>query len=565
MKNNKTFSFLVAHAIISIVLVFLLTSCAEKPITTPDKEGLPSKEAKKTEQELREQKKLYDVLMKEGHAYASKEQRKDALLIYNQAMTLALDDDTSAVIERIESVLAGTHPLVIEEFLSKDDIQIPKPLLLYWLGTNYASKKEYKKEKTVLSDFMGQYPDHQYYNDAKALLTLIKKTVFKSDTIGCLLPLSGKYAVFGQRALMGIQTAIDDLSDQYGKQFHIVIKDTRSDGNTAVECVQELHQANVSAILGPLLTVNEAGQEAEKLGIPMIALTQKNDFPLQGKYLFSNFITPEMQAQTLGAYAFMELGIKKVAILYPEERYGVRYMNLFWNVVNEFDGQVVGVESYDGKKTDFTKPIQKLTGAIYPVPEFLKPKPLEMNPEVMYPDLFISPEGMENQETSEKKEEKIEIDFEAIFIPDSPSIINMILPQLAYNDVTGIYLLGTNLWHNNSLLSESKGYNRKAVITDGFFKESKNTITAQFAQKFQSLFQKEPGFIEAISYDTASILFTAAMDEQVGSRESLKDALQGSRIFEGVTGKTIFDKEGHAHKELFLMTIKKGKFVEISR
>jgi branched-chain amino acid transport system substrate-binding protein len=60
-----------------------------------------------------------------------------------------------------------------------------------------------------------------------------------------------------------------------------------------------------------------------------------------------------MQVRTLGAYLFQDLGIKKVAILYPDEKYGKKYMELFWDIVDEYEGQVVGVESYDGTKNRF--------------------------------------------------------------------------------------------------------------------------------------------------------------------------------------------------------------------
>jgi branched-chain amino acid transport system substrate-binding protein len=565
MKKNKPVNILIVLATILSILVFLISSCAKMLIISTEQDGSPPKESGKTEPELREQKKLYEVLIKEAKAFSLKNHNKDALLVYNQAFAFAPDDEIPSVIEQIESVLIKTQPAVIEEFLENDKVQIPKPLLLYWLGLNYASDKVYQKAKTILIGFIEQYPHHEYQVDAKDLLTLIKKTLFKSDTIGCLLPLSGKYESFGQRALIGVQMAIDDLSNTHGKKFNVIIKDTQSDEKKAVECVRELNQKKVAAILGPLLTITKSGQEAEKLGIPMIALTQKNEFPLQGEFLFSNFITPEMQVQTLAAYTFVELGIKKVAILYPNERYGQRYMNLFWNMVDEFEGRVVGVEPYDGKNTDFTEPIKKLTGEFYPVPGFLQPKPVELDPDKIYADLFFTSDNHKEIEEFEKKEKRKKIDFDAIFIPDSPSKINLILPQLAFNDAKGIYLLGTNLWHHESLLTESKGYNKKAVITDGFFKESRNPVTFEFTRKFKKVFKKDPGFIEAISYDTAMILFTAAMDDQVDSRNSLKDALQGARVFEGVTGKTIFDNQGHANKELFLMTIKKGKFIEITR
>ncbi|MCF6249255.1 MAG: ABC transporter substrate-binding protein, partial [Desulfobacula sp.] len=164
-----------------------------------------------------------------------------------------------------------------------------------------------------------------------------------------------------------------------------------------------------------------------------------------------------------------------------------------------------------------------------------------------------------------EEEDKIKIDFEALFIPDSPAKVNLILPQLAFNDAKGMYLVGTNLWHHKNLLKNARGYNKRAIITDGFLSSSQNPVTLDFTKNFENLFKKTPKFLEAISYDTAMILFTTAMGETIDSRVSLKDALKESRIFEGVTGSTIFNSQGRASRQLFLITIKKGRFVEISR
>ncbi len=273
----------------------------------------------------------------------------------------------------------------------------------------------------------------------------------------------------------------------------------------------------------------------------------------------------------MASYIFKVLGLKKVAILYPNERYGKRYMELFWDVVEEFNGEVVGVESYDGKKTDFTTPIQKLTGEFYPLPDFLIPEILPEDefeiPGVPEPGVLEENKIVQNSRggATTPIEAAIEIDFQALFIPDSVSRVNLILPQLAFNDATGMVLLGTNLWHQESLLTGAKGYNKNAVITDGYFGNSKNPIAAGFEKRFTDLYETLPGFFEAIAYDTASILFTAALDEAVDSRESLKNVLQGGLMFEGVTGNTWFDKTGSAHKELFLITVKRGRFMEISQ
>ncbi|MCA1786073.1 MAG: penicillin-binding protein activator, partial [Desulfobacteraceae bacterium] len=300
-----------------------------------------------------------------------------------------------------------------------------------------------------------------------------------------------------------------------------------------------------------------AGARAQELQIPLIAMTQKADFPLSGDFLFSNFITPRMQVQTLAAYVFKKLGLTKVAILFPDEPYGKLHMQLFLDAVNEYNGQVTGVEAYDGTGTDFAIPIRKLTKTqkVSRMSESLKSEQ-QLNPD--------SDTDGTDPGKPDLPDESI-IDFEALFIPDSASRVNMILPQLAFNDARGMVLLGTNLWHQQSLLDETKGYNRNAVITDGYFGNSRKPATARFEKEFTALYAESPGFIEAIAYDTAQMMFVTAMDPSVDSRQRLKEALLEGRLFEGVTGNTMMDSTGAARKELFLITVKNNRFVEITR
>lgn len=536
---------------------------------------------------------LLPILMDEAQKFADQNQYQDALLIYSQALILAgpqgENPDQKRVLDAVESLLMRTPPAQIEQFQAIKNQSIPPALLRYYTGLNYAAKGETQEAARILSSFVSDFPGHAYAQDARDLLETIKKASFNRDTLGCLLPLSGKYSVFGQRALKGIQMAVQDFSLAQGRPFKVIVKDTRSDPDHAVNCVEELAREKVMAILGPLLVPEAAGKRAEALKIPLMALTQKKEFPLQGDYLFSNFITPEMQVQALGAYIFMELGLKKVAIFYPEEKYGQTYMELFWDVVDEFNGEVVGVESYDGTSTDFSLPLQKLTGEYYPVPEFLKPEArkdllpeeglaeeeAEMaNPETRKawtdedPEAAPAHSGEGDRKLSSRgatvaNEDRLEIDFQALFIPDALSRVNLILPQLAFHDARGMVLLGTNLWHQDSLLTQARGYNKKAVITDGYFGESQNPVTADFHRRFQEIFQETPGFLEAIAYDTVKILFTAGLPEEVASRSDVKEMLKGGQFYEGVTGRTIFDNTGSPHKELFLITVKRGKFMEI--
>lgn len=534
------------------ILFLLMNSCAKVEIDIPGEHVPVEKPAEvgPEPQKIDPVISMYEILAEEAQKFALQGDFQNALFIFNQAYYQADDAQKIKLIPFIEALLAQAPSQDLERFFQIPDIAIPRSLIHYWLGWSYSLEDDSIRARQTLESFLIQYPDHRYFSEASGLLEMVIKTSFAADTIGCLLPLSGKYAIFGHQALTGIQLAVKHLSDQYGKTFKIIIEDTGADGQKAVRGVDRLYQKNVSAILGPLLPVNEAGDRAQELGIPMIALTQKEEFPDQGEYLFSNFITPRMQVQTLASYLFGELGIQKVAILYPQEKYGTKYMNLFWDMADDYGAQVVGVESYDGMGTDFSKALQKLNGQYFPLPDFLKPE------EVIKENL--NPRARE-------KEEKIQIDFQALFIPDSPSKIKLILPQLAFNDITDIYLVGTNLWHHKTLLKKDvRRYTKNAVIADGFFNQSMNPVTINFTKEFEALFSKKPRFLEAVAYDTASILFSTAMDENVNSQKDLKSVLQGGKIYEGATGITLFDSGGHAHRRLFLVTIKNNQFVEIN-
>jgi len=514
--------------ICAVTLLCTLWGCGTKPVLPPPQApsappGPGPDPAAQTAVRVKE-------LASEADEFMKADDLKNAFDKYNQALTLnPAPVQAQQIIDSVEQLLARAPSTLIQSFVETPGLAAPEPLLHYWLGVNLAQETDYEQALSVLARFTDHWPDHPRVPDARDLMAMIRQTRFKKDTIGCLLPLSGKYAAYGEKALKGIQLAIQELSRTHGRPFNMVIKDTRGEPERTAACVDELDQARVAGIIGPLLAVEAAGTRAQELKIPLIALTQKEDFASSGDFLFSNFITPRMQVQTLAAYAFKTLGLKKAAILYPDEPYGRRHMELFSEAVAEYGAELVEIHAYDGNDTDFSDTLEKFT------------------------------------RLSDDPSERATVEFEVLFIPDAAPRINMILPQLAFNDIRDIVLLGTNLWHRQGLLDETRGYNRGAVITDGYFEHSRKPATVRFNKAFTKLYGESPGFLESIFYDSVQIMLSTAMDPSVDSRQRLKEALQEQRIFEGATGTTMFDPDGAARKELFLLTIRNNRFVELDR
>jgi ABC-type branched-subunit amino acid transport system substrate-binding protein len=248
-------------------------------------------------------------------------------------------------------------------------------------------------------------------------------------------------------------------------------------------------------------------------------------------------------------------------------------MNLFWDQVIAHGGSVVGVESYNPTHTDFAEPIKKLVGLYYEVPEDLKVADLaaEDSQENNEPvtgsttdSLIVLPlEDDENIETEENKKPEAIVDFDAIFIPDAPTKAGLIIPQLAFYDVKDTYLLGTNLWHSDRLIAMARQYVQGAVVPDGFFAEDASENVKNFVGIYQKVFDQKPGFIEAVTYDTAMILFQMVSRPDIRFRNTLKNELERLTDFQGVTGLTSFDNDGEARKQLYLLQIRGNHFFQL--
>ncbi len=506
-----------------------------------------------------------------GDIYMTQGAPVDALDYYARAWEFASGPELEAIAEKFKEAIAQLDSADVAILIQHPDESLPMDYLLFQLGLNYALEEKYGDALMILNQFIEKYPAHENRILAESLIDEIKKNAFfKRYTIGCLLPLSGPYQSFGQRALQGLELAQAQFSSQSSNPpLNIIIKDTGADPDKTITALEELYRDQVAAIIGPIVTSEIAAREAQQMGIPIITLTQKDNIPEIGDKVFRNFITPKMQVQTLTSFTVESLGLYRFAILYPDETYGTTFMNLFWDQLLESGGQVVAVESYKPDQTDFSDSIKKLVGLFYEIPEDLKPVEEELADDQELEDAETSGQAEDQTQVpgarGGAKEDEPEpiVDFDAVFIPDSPGKAGQIVPQLAYHDIKDVYILGTNLWHSDSLIKIADQYVQGAVMPDGFFAASPSPRVQKFVKDFEETYQETPDFIEAIVYDTAMILFNVVSREQIRYRSEIRDELLNLDAFPGVTGLTRFDENGDAQKKLYLLRVKGKKFVEL--
>jgi len=483
---------------------------------------------------------IYEYLSK---AYFETDEVRNALMFFALAFENTENTEKEQLFVRFESDLSIIDTETISSALSQVDNEETEGDLLYQLARiNYENRK-YTVAKQLLAEFIESAPKHENTPSAQKMLAHIGSiTGVEMRRIGCLLPLSGPYEAYGNKALKGIMYAVTEFNSQNPKSpFEITVIDTEFNFRTVGQMVAELDERRVALIIGPLVHSQEAAVEAQRRNIPIITLTQKEGICEIGDYVFRHFITPRMQVEALLSSATMNFGIRRFAILYPDEPYGRRFAELFINAAKRHEVTIKKVVSYEPNRTDFGDQIRSM---------------------VRYKDK-VRDRNVRSRNSNRHQQQEVIIDFEALFIPDSSQKISMIAPQLDYHDVNGILLFGTNLWHSDELIALAGNYVQEAVVPDIYFGNSSAETVKRFVSEFQSQFDELPGFMEAITYDTMRMAFQTLLGPGLASRDDVKISLQDMASFVGITGRTLFGIAGESQKDLYLLQIIGDRFVEM--
>jgi ABC-type branched-subunit amino acid transport system substrate-binding protein len=471
---------------------------------------------------------------------------------YARALDVSLATDSDRIAQKLKDAVSKLSTAEVLALLKRPTSPETKSRILLMAGRNYLDSGQMEDASRMLTTLTEQYPDQEAAHQAMQMLQDVKaESAYQNHLIGCLLPLTGMYETYGKKALKGIELAQNQFAQLNPDQpLTIRIQDTESDPQKTIAAVKDLSDAGVAAIIGPVATADIAAAEAQKYGIPIITLTQKDQITRIGASVFRNFMTPGAQVAALVSYVSRNLGLRRFAILYPDEPYGVNFMNLFKEQAESAGCRIVVMQVYDPSQTDFRETLQKLSSRYQPVADDAKTPRSTANPE---------PEPASTDGNPASGEE-----FEALFIPDSPQKVAVIVPQLAFGKLRPAYLLGTNLWHSPKLITMGGPSIQGSILPDGFFAESPLESVQQFIKTFNNAYKEIPGYIEAASYDTAMMMLQIVSNPDIHFRSSIQKELLRPEGFSGVTGKFHFNQDREVQKNLILLQIKGEHFVEIT-
>ncbi len=353
--------------------------------------------------------------------------------------------------------------------------------------------------------------------------------------VGVVLPLSGPYAEVGRQVLAAVQLGLGLFGGASAHPPTLYIADSAGDAQTAAAAVTSLvQQRRVMALIGPLAAGPSlaAARQAQKLGVPIITLTGVRGVTQAGNFVFQNTLTPRQQVRTVLDRIMGVEGLRRVAVLAPNNAYGKGFARLIAQLVAAGGGEMVRTEYYPPTSTDFSGEIKKL---------------VSLPPGNYRPGRPDSPKPV--------------INFNALYLPDGAERAAMVAPQLAYWDVNGVQLMGTSLWHSHKLLEIAGRYLNGCVFPDAFDPADPRPEVRRFVSEFMAAQGREPNLLEASAYD-AAVLIRRLLDDPMPPRlrSELRQRLESLSGVDGVCGVLSIGPERQVQKPVKLFTIEKGGF-----
>ena len=333
--------------------------------------------------------------------------------------------------------------------------------------------------------------------------------------IAIALPLTGRYSEFGAKVREGIELALS------GKQaIHYKFFDTGGSASRAQEVCQHIvSTSRYKVILGPLLysPSNAVAQCVRENGLKQFAFTKKADFRTGGG-VYTLGVTVETQVRSLVKAIYKNLGLKKIAVVFPTGDSGAsKFANQFRSELRRLN----------------LEPAFEYTYYKNPLPDFN-----DLNKEI------------------------IRYNPQAIFILDDLKMATRISGAIGENSARGRRFLGSAEWSNEDLLQRSSGALRGAVFVSPYLSTG-SEYNRQFNSSYLGVYGKEPDFLAAQGFDAAVIVENIL--KQISAGSGWQQAVNNFKEYQGLTGRIGFSAGGKLNRTLKVVEYIDGQFRELSR
>lgn len=360
----------------------------------------------------------------------------------------------------------------------------------------------------------------------------LSATAVSAKTIKIAAPAAytGSAAGYGENIKAGVTMKVDEINAAggiNGDKLEVVFFDDQCEPREAATVSTSIvNDPDIVGIVGHLCSsAHLAALPAYvREGIPSItptatsvAISDKNKDEDGKVWSFRNVYRDDFQGKFLADYMAKVMGLKKVAVFYENNDYGIGLKNAFVKEAKALGLTVVGEEAYKKGDQDYTPQITKIKGA---APE----------------GLFVAGYYQEGA-----------------LIADQASKLGLNVPKF-----------GADGFDNADYIKLGGAATDNTYLTAPFLAETAGADAKKFIAAFKDKFKRDMDWMSANAYDAAGIIAQAIAKvgpDRAKIREFLVAMDTPEKGYKGVTGNNYFDAAGDCQKPAFVKMVKDGKFV----
>ena len=438
-----------------------------------------------------------------AYATAQGERPLASLAVFDELYRRVTPTEKALIVARVEEVVAAAEPATLGRLF--DEIADRKGPTFAALASRLA----------LVADAAGNAAEAARLREAAGPARVavgLPRTIGPAATgggtsgdptlVGAVLPLGGKQQRVADAAVAGLGLAAG-VPDAQG--IAPIEVRAANDAGAAEIAVEDLARANVIAVIGPIdsASVDAAGVRAEGLGVPLLSLSTAAEKNQTSRFVFHIVHSGEARSRALAQRALAK-GVKKFAVLAPENGYGRAMTAAFTAELVKGGGSVVTTVTYKADTKSFAGLTAKLVG-----------------------------------------------DWSAVFVPAQADVLGLIAPALAATGkipkplgtkkVIGgrpILLLSTAENLTAAYLTDAGRHSEGALFAPGYYPDDHDPASRAFLDRFIASYGRAPGFIEAYAYDAAQIAVAAGGSGRAGLAATLA---RGELA--GLTGTIRFDAD----------------------
>lgn len=343
----------------------------------------------------------------------------------------------------------------------------------------------------------------------------------KEIKVGAILCITGSGAVYGEDTQRGIQLAVNEINNSggiNGKPIKLIIEDDQTNPTQSASATTKLiNQDKVQVIIGAVTSSSMLADApiAERSKVVMLSPGASNpNITNAGDFIFRNWISDSLEGKAMADYLSRTENIKKVAILYINNDYGVGLKDVFSKQFTANDGEIVSSETYNQDETDFRSQLLKIKRSqaqrVY-LPGYYKEMALILK---------------------QARELGTSIPFRSVVTFEDPELL-----KLSANEAEGV-------------IYSSPFYNP----------DSQDSNVKNFVKAFTETYKRKPGIFAAHGYDAMYLIVEAIRRTKSISSVDIRRGLLTIKNYPGTSGNTTFDNNGDVVKPVAIKIVKNREF-----